>query len=369
MATSDFSNGPIQVVEGRRKAWRKNFAGTVLNTEAWTLTKSANMTVVVAGGGLTVNMNTTINEETILQSTEGFTLPFRVQFHHSINQRIANNEVYLEIVNAAGNTYTGWMFDGTTNTLAKTNHMNQGSSNPASPTGTVTVATSGSTIIREIDCRIDSIDFSDRSPDSTSNATSRAVKTRTTLDPEEKYYVRMRFKNLGTAPATNTINVFDTIIVQDTNDILVEMGAGRGNQGANRGVPVLIAGGNVGLSSQSIGLSASATVGTAPTVTRLIGVTNASQSFKASAGRLFGWAITNPSASAVYCNFYNVVAPTIGTTEPNIQVLIPAGQTSVFEMTIGIAMGTAITVAATDTSIPRSAVAPAATLSVTAFWI
>jgi hypothetical protein len=370
MATTDYSNAnSLGAVEGKHRAWRRNFNGTALDTSIWSATISAGMTATVSGGSLSVNMGTGINEETIIQSLQSFTIPFRVQWSHSLNQRVANQEIYLEVVNAAGTTYAGWMFDGVTNTLAKTTHMNGGNSNPASPTGTVTVATSGTSVIREIDARIDVVDFTDRAVDSTGQGTSRVTKTRTTLDPEEKYFVRMRFKNLGTAPTAGTINLFDTVIVQDTNDVLVEVGAGRGNAVTGRAIPITIVAGNVGLSNQTIGLAASATLGTTATATRLIGVTNASQSIKATAGRLYGWVITNPGASAVYCNFYNATAPTIGTTEPFVQILIPAGSSATYEMIYAINMTTAITVAATDISIPRSAVAPASTLSVTAFWI
>lgn len=125
----------------------------------------------------------------------------------------------------------------------------------------------------------------------------------------------------------------------------------------------------VTLTSQSIALTASSSVGTGASVTRLVGLTNASQSIKATAGRLFGAIFVNPGAAAVYVNIYNATAPTIGTTQPTLQVLVPAGQSFDFENIPGIAFGTAITVAATDVSSPLSAVAPATTVQANIFWI
>lgn len=370
MATQDYGNvGNSMLVEGKRKAWRRNFAGTALNPEVWAVSGTApGMTYSVAGGALTVNMNTGINEELVIQSVQGFQIPFRVQFHHTMSQRIANNEVYLEVVNAAGNTYQGWMFDGTTTTLAKSVHMNSGSSLPASPTGTVTVTATPGPVIRELDCRMEAVDVSDRTVDSSTASSTRWVKSRTTLDPDEVYFIRLRFKNLGVAPASNTVNTFETILVQDTNDLLVEVGAARGNNGANRSLSVS---GTVTTtwSSQSVSPSVSATVGTAPTGTRFQAVTNAGQSVKASAGKLWGFTVSNAGAAALWFNVYNSTTVTIGTTVPLVQVLVPAGQTILFEPPYGVNFGTGMMVAATDTSAPLSAIAPATAALASVFWI
>lgn len=364
--TANFDGGPTQLVEGRRRAWRRNFNGNALNPDIWTISKAPGMSVAVSGGSLQIAMNTNINEETVIQSVEGFTLPFRVQFHHSMSQRIVNQEVYLEMVNATGDTYTGWMFDGATTTQAKSVHANGGNSNPASPTGVITVAATASTsVVREIDAKIDSVDLSDRSADSSSGGTIRWVKTRTTLDPDEKYYVRLRFKNLGTAPASNTTVGFDTIIVQDTNDILVDVSGGRGNNTGNRGVPVVV---NT-MPTTNVQLSASATSGTATTSFRGTAVTNAASSVKASAGKLFTIYTHNPNASAVYLNVYNVAAPTVGTTTPAMTFHIPAGGTLMFDHELGVNFTAAIVLAATDTSTILSAVAPATPLVVTGSYI
>jgi hypothetical protein len=369
----DYSQGGGRstLIEGRRKTWRRNFNGTSLNPDYWqTVALGAGQTISVSGGALTVNMNTTINSETIIQSIESFTIPFRVQFTHSMSQRIVNNEVYLEVVNAAGNTYQGWMFDGTTTTTAKTVHMNGGNSQPASPSGAVTIAgTSTTAVIREMDARMDAVDFSDRTADSNSVASVRATRTRTTLDPEEKYYIRMRFKNLGTAPASNTTNTIETVLVQDINDIPVEIAAGRGNNASNRTVPVQINNTpNVTLSNSATGMNATMT-GTAATAVSNQAVLGTPLSVKGSAGKVFGFTVSNPGAAAAYFNLYNQTAVTLGTTVPTVQILVPAGQTLMYEMTLGIDFPTGIIMAATDISAPLSAVAPATGLIASVFRI
>lgn len=361
--TADYSQGggKSQLIEGRRKTWRRNFNGTSLNPDVWNLVQQgASQTIPVAAGALTVNMNTVANAETIIQSVEGFTIPFRVQWMHSMSQRIADNHVYLEVVNAAGDTYQGWYFDGTVTTTAKSVHMNGGNSNPASPSGTFTIsATSSTPQIREIDIRIDAVDYIDRPADSTTQGTSRAVRSRTTLDPEEKYYIRMRFKNGAVAPASNTINTVESILVQDINDIPVEIAAGRGQTGANRSLPVSQQGTVVANAT----LTASST-STSATVFRNGGLLNVFGTVKATAGRVYGFAVSNPGGTAAYFNIYNTASPTVGTTTPTFQILVPPNETKILSQEIGMTFGTAITVAATDTSVPLSAVAPGTALIV-----
>jgi hypothetical protein len=373
MATQDYDNvsNPSNV-EGKRRAWKRNFNGTSLNTDAWAVSGSfPGMTYSVAAGALTVNMGVGINEELVITSTASFQIPFRVQFHHSMAQRIANNEVYLEMVNATGDTYTGWMFDGTTTTLAKTVHANGGNSSPASPTGTVTVtATAATTVIREINAHMEAIDFTDRGADTNTAATPRVTKTRTTFDPDERYFIRMRFKNTGVAPATNTVSTVENVLVQDTNDLLVEVSAGRGDNSGSRSVPVTVNGtAAVSMATNTPSLSVSATVGTAATNTRFPSVTNAGQSVKGSAGKFFGVNVSNWGASAAWFNIYNATSVVIGTTVPVIQLLVPAGQTIILDQEVGVTMSTGIFVAATDTSALQSAVAPATALQASVRFI
>lgn len=371
MITQDYTQASSQI-EGKRKGWKRNFSGNALNTDAWQVSGSAGaIAYSVSGGQLVVNMNTGINQELILTSTEAFALPFRAQWHIGISQRIANNEIFLELVNQSGQTYQGWKFDGLVTTAAAGVHMTQGASSPASPIaiGTVT-ATSATATIREIEVRAESVEYTDRNADSNATSTSRAVRTRTTMDPEEKYFVRMRFKNLGTAPATNTVVTIEQVLVQDINDVLVEISGGRGNNSPVKAVPVMVQGtAPVSLASQSIAPTVSSTVGTSPTVTRIGALTNVASSVKATAGKVFGIVMSNPNTTPVWFNVYNTVAPVIGTTTPLLQYLVPANDTRDAELPFGANMPTAIVLAATDNSAPMSAIAPTLPVVACVIWI
>lgn len=252
MGDPDYSR--VINVETERNTWRRNFNGTALDPAHWDLVQTgAGHTVTVANGQLEIASGTTINTETIIRSKKGFQLPFRVQWHQLISQRIANQEFYLELVNAAGDTYNGYMFDGTSSTAAKSVHMNGGFSQPASPSGAFGVAASSGTAptIREIDVRADAVDMMDRTADSAVGSTIRLVRSRTLLDPGEDYFIQMRVKNLGTAPASSTSMKIESVLVQDMTKLVAEIAAGRGNQVAGRSVPVALAGITVGVNQTS----------------------------------------------------------------------------------------------------------------------
>lgn len=67
-------------------------------------------------------------------------------------------------------------------------------------------------------------------------------------------------------------------------------------------------------------------------------LTNAAQAIKASAGKLGGWYIYNPNSAATYVLIYNVAAAsvTVGTTNPQMCLCIPATSAANIEFTLGI---------------------------------
>lgn len=81
-------------------------------------------------------------------------------------------------------------------------------------------------------------------------------------------------------------------------------------------------------------------------------LTNTAQAIKATAGKLGGWYIYNPNSSAAYVPIYNVAAAsvTVGTTNPQMVLTIPASSAANLEMVNGIAFDTAISVAAATTA-------------------
>lgn len=97
-------------------------------------------------------------------------------------------------------------------------------------------------------------------------------------------------------------------------------------------------------------------------------LTNSAQAVKASAGKLGGWYIYNPNTSATYVIIYNVASGsvTVGTTNPQIVLCIPASAAANVEFVNGITFDTAIAVAATTTGAGNSA--PASALEANFFY-
>lgn len=366
----DYSlDSKVGVVEGLRKAWKRNFNGTALNTEVWqVVNKGAGQTYSVTGGQLTMNSGTGINEEMTIRSLAKFQIPFRVQITHTLASRIANNELYLEVVNAAGDTYAGWMFDGLVTTTGKTTHANGGISQPASPTAGITITASSGPTIREIDVRIDCVEFADRGTDSTASSSVRATKTRTTLDPYEDYYIQLRSKNVGgIAPASSTAHIIEQVLVQDTNDVLVEVSGGRGNNSAVKGLPVVV---NNTLSVNAMSLSGSATSGAAATINRQAALSNTGILVKSTAGKIFGFHVANPGAASAWFHLYNkATAAVVGTDIPVVSILVPPGETKISDNTLGLTFTAGLGVGASDNSAVTSAIAPAAALIAQVYYL
>lgn len=86
---------------------------------------------------------------------------------------------------------------------------------------------------------------------------------------------------------------------------------------------------------------------------------------KASAGKLYGWMIHNPSAATVFIQVWDLASGsiTVGTTTPTYVIPIPAGASANVFGERGITHSTAINVAATTTATGSTAPATAAVVS------
>lgn len=80
-------------------------------------------------------------------------------------------------------------------------------------------------------------------------------------------------------------------------------------------------------------------------------LTNTAQAIKASAGTLGGWHIYNPNTSAAYIPIYNTAfgSVTVGTTNPQMLLTIPALSADVQEFSNGINFATAMSASAVTT--------------------
>lgn len=80
-------------------------------------------------------------------------------------------------------------------------------------------------------------------------------------------------------------------------------------------------------------------------------LTATAQQVKSSAGTVGGWYIYNPNASATYVNFYNATSAsvTVGTTNQQMVICVPATAGANVEFGNGITFATAISISATTT--------------------
>jgi hypothetical protein len=96
--------------------------------------------------------------------------------------------------------------------------------------------------------------------------------------------------------------------------------------------------------------------------------TTTKKAVKASAGTFGGYYVYNPNASVAYIQVFDVASGsvTLGTTAPDLVFGIPASSAANLEITNGVNMGTAITLACTTTA--TGSTAPGTGLDITALF-
>jgi hypothetical protein len=90
------------------------------------------------------------------------------------------------------------------------------------------------------------------------------------------------------------------------------------------------------------------------------------QTIKASAGQLYGYYAYNPEAAVTFVHFYNTDTVTVGTTNPQMTIAIPAGSAANLAIPVGISFSTAISCSATTTAGGNTA--PATGVSLVAWY-
>lgn len=227
-----------------QEKYRDDFAGTALNSDFWTVTTGPGMTVAVTNSELRVDTGTTANAVTTIRSRKAWSGAYRVMFLAGatlLSQRIANQTFELRVVNAAGNSYAGWVLTGTTATTGIARAYNNGTtSGDQTQAG---IPTTAGPIALEIENFIDEVYYHSRAPESTNARTTTNVKNRQTPDPNEDMFIEIRVTNGATAPASTTRLTLDAVLVQDISELTTEITGGRGGGGASQAVPVAVIGG------------------------------------------------------------------------------------------------------------------------------
>lgn len=351
------AHGDAHLISGNKKKWRREFNSPTADN--WDLVLGGSIAIGDPSGGiLTVNMGTTANAESSMVSKESFTFPLRIAVGIQLSQKIANNEVYVELVglDSQGNLdetrVAAWRLagsDSTTATVARSEVRNGAAARRQSGNLT-TVAQTGAPCMLEITAESDEIWFASKLTDSVAARTVANVMNLVAPDPELEYKLRLRFKNGATAPASaTTVSLFFALAV-DYTEQQIEVTGGNGNTQAAQSIPVSVVNGG-GVTSPSIAASASVT-GIGVTKINSAASTNGA-AVKGSAARLYGYQLANMTASWKFLRLYNqAAAPTVGTTVPFMVVPLPPNSAIDLNMTIPITfsagLGMAITGAAAD---------------------
>lgn len=344
------SAGDAHLVSGSKLKYRREFNDPALAD--WDVVTGPNQTVTSGTGVCTVAMGTTVNAETSLVTKQDFTAPFKVSVGLQLSQKIANNEVYAEIVaeNEDGSldetVVAAWRIAGsdtTALTSARYEVRNGSAARLQSANVTGQASQTSPAAVYEITLESDEVWFTSRAADSSVARTIGGVRNSVAPDPNRKYRIRLRCRNGGTAPASGTTVTLYFVTAVDYTESQVEVTGGNGNSSPAQSVPVNIVG---GATTATPSLAASATVaGTAIAKVLSAASTNAAL-VKATAGRVYGYHFANSSAAWRYVKLYNKAsAPVPGTDVPVLQIPIPPGGVAVVDRSVPISFATGIGIA------------------------
>lgn len=331
-------------IKSMQKKFRDSFTKAALNAEKWDSTIGSGGAISQSGGILTMGSGTVINSITEIVSKETFTIPARLSIGLTLSQRIANQEFTVEFVSCDPETLVpddkhvcGFLFDGATATQGKYQVKNDGHTPLISTASTLPTTTSGG--LFEIEPFADECWFHGGTLDATSGRANSYRRHQQLPDPNALYKARLRWKNLGSAPASNTNAAVQFITVNDYAELTAEITAGRGQT---------VAGQAMGVAVVSI-----PTVNSTPTTPTLSTINSAATtnatSVKASGGTIYSINISNTGATARYVKLYNKAsAPTVGIDVPVLTIPVAAGGIVLLDLgAVGLRLGAGIALAIT----------------------
>lgn len=236
-----------------QKKWRDSFVGASLDATKWdTIQTGAGQTVTASNGVLTINTGTTINAETIIQSKEIFTIPCRLMYGFYLSQRIANQEFYVELVSvnpttlaADGKHGASWRYkyeDYTSGTNYAVYEVWNNSLPRLASGATYAAYALTSYAVHEIEAFGDECWFHTRPMDSAGGRGTSNVRHQQIPEPNNYYKIRIRAKNLATAPASATTVNFQFINMIDFAELTAEITAGRGITAQGQGLYATVSG-------------------------------------------------------------------------------------------------------------------------------
>lgn len=372
-------DGDEHMVGMVRKRYRRDFTDPTLS--AWdkvdaVSTGGSDWTVNAATGVVTVGMGTTIGAEKSLLSKQMFKLPALLQVGVKLSQKIANNEVYIELV--ACDPVTGavdetvvaaWRIagsDSVTTTIARSEIRNGHTARIQSANLTIGAITTDGVLA--LLAKTESLSFMYRAFNTNSVLNLSQHSDANSLDPDDWYKIRLRCKNGAVAPASNTLVTFTFVTLVDHTENRVEVTGGNGQGDIANSIPVSVVNSG-GVTVPSIAASASVTGLTASKV--LAAASTNATLLKGSAGRLYGYQFANLTAAWKYVRFFNkATAPTPGTDLPLLVVAIPPNGTVDLNISVPITFATGIGYTITGAVADNDATAVAANdVQGTILWI
>jgi hypothetical protein len=381
------ASGAVLIGNSKNKI-RDEFPSGGLDPAVWeTIAVGAGMTVTTGNGTtgsyLRIQSGVTANSETILRTQEIVTLPVRLAAFVTASQRIANQELFVELieVDSAGNPATvaaaqpnagNWRnhastkFDGTSATTALTTVRAGGAPEFVSAANTTqtTVATGADPNFFpvgyvEMQVSGEHVALLQGAIDTTGAATVARRVTQAAPDPSKFYKLQIRARNLGTAPASTTDWRVHAVRLFDYTRTTVEVIGGPGHGSGAMAVPAVVNGtvtANIGTGALAAGTNAIGDVGVqiranntgaASPFNYASPAAPAGGSVKSGAGRVTGINLTNNAASVRWVKFFNATAVTMGTTTAAFEFPIGPGQSINYSSAQGLGFATGIMIAVT----------------------
>lgn len=235
--------------------YREAFADLGPVPTRWSGAIGAGMAASVTSAGLVVTTGTTPGAVTTLTLDESAATPaLQAIVVAQLSQKIANCSVFIEVVDSDATQVAAWCISGNDSTNAATARyevLNTTPGNSAAArmrSGEATVATAVTSLQGyEIELTPQETRFYTRVPDSTNGRSTGNVFNSVSPDPQDSYKIRLRFVNGATDPASSTTVTVRSALLIDYSELTAELTGARGGTTPDNALPVLIAGGTVGV--------------------------------------------------------------------------------------------------------------------------
>lgn len=206
-------------VRGQRQRWRDDFNGNSLSPDWEILQIGTGQTITVGNSELTINTGITAGT-TIIRNKKSFNIPCRASFIFKASQRIANQSLIVEIVDASGNNYARFLYLGTSASTVNIENSADGSS---VLTGSTFLGTTSSVhSVFEIDAAADEIRFSVKDINSVSGRISSLIRNQRIPDVSKNYYFQIKTIN-SIALSSGTLFAIDSVTLQENETLSAEL--------------------------------------------------------------------------------------------------------------------------------------------------